>query len=144
MRVVRGLVAAGVFALGLGCAGLTDMGMQLADGNLDVSEGAEAKLPDGFPLPAPAGGALQTVVSAGLMGTSTQTAIYELPAGADLDAALEPYRALMEAEGMKVSTQTSDETRVVTGVKDQTTWTVTVTPQGEQAVVTLTVAIVGT
>ncbi len=144
MRGVRWLIVAGALGLGLGCSGLGEKGLELAGGELDVAEGADARLPEGFPLPPPPGGTLTTVVRAGLMGTSTVSAIYELDGGADLEVVLEPYAAVMEAAGMAVSTSTSDGTRVVSGTKDQATWSAVAAPRDGKVQVTLVLADVGT
>jgi hypothetical protein len=108
-------VLAVVVAASLACGG-----DQFARAILDaeVQEGASATLPADFPLTAPAGSTLSAVMKADLLGTSTVTAVFVLPAGDDGAAALEALAVEMEGKGLTVQ-RTPD---AVTGQKGGDNW----------------------
>jgi hypothetical protein len=110
----------GLALFAVGAASLACGGDQFARSvlNADVQEGGAATLPADFPLSPPAGATLSAVMKADLLGTSTVTAVFVLPAGADAKAALEAVAVEMEGKGMTVE-RSGDS---VTGHKDQDNW----------------------
>lgn len=109
------LVLGGVVAASLACGGDQFARSVL---NAEVQEGGTASLPADFPLSAPAGATLSAVMKADLLGTSTVTAVFVLPAGADAKAALEAVAVEMEGKGMTVE-RGGDS---VTGHKEKDNW----------------------
>lgn len=115
---MRGWWVAAVWVAALACGGAEP----LAEGLLgaDVKTGAEAALPADFPLDAPVGVTLHTVLTADLLGQHTVTAVFTLDPGTALDAVLGQVEAEMEAEGLsweragdRVSATTDDGVRIV-------------------------------
>jgi hypothetical protein len=114
----------------LGCAGMGEKVMEATDVDVDVevgdAAGGSAKRPDDFPLPEPAVGTLDNTASASMGGMKVTTLIYTLPADADLDALMAPYKAKMEELGYEITEQSTSDMRAIHGQKGQDALTATV------------------
>jgi len=114
----------------LGCAGMGEKVMEATDVDVDVqvSDGAGgggATRPADFPLPEPNVGTLDNTATASMGGMKVTTLIYTLPADADLEALMAPYKAKMEELGYQITEQSTSDSRLVHGMKGQDTLTAT-------------------
>ncbi len=129
MSVHRWMVVTGGWIVLLGCAGMGEKVMEATDVDIDVqvSDGAGggATRPADFPLPEPGVGTLDNTATASMGGMKVTTLIYTLPADADLDALMAPYKAKMEELGYQITEQSTSDSRMVHGMKGQDTLTAT-------------------
>jgi hypothetical protein len=133
---LRMMLVLTVVAGGLGCAGIGQKLMELSGSEIHV--GADAKHPDGFPLPPPEGGTITTSASVNFAGMETTTVMYEITT--ETIAVLEKYEQVMKDAGL-TTTRTSDSNgEVVTGTgTDRSNWTAMVGEQGGKKTLTLVV-----
>jgi len=129
MSVLRMVVGTGGVLAILGCAGMGEKVMEATDVDVDVqvSDGAGSPptRPADFPLPDPMVGTLDNTANASMGGMKVTTLIYTLPADADLDALMAPYKAKMQELGYEITEQSTSDSRLLHGMKGQDTLTAT-------------------
>jgi hypothetical protein len=124
------VVGTGGLVAVLGCAGMGEKVMEATDVDVDVQvsgdgAGGGATRPADFPLPEPAVGTLDNTATASMGGMKVTTLIYTLPADADLDALMAPYKAKMEELGYQITEQSTSDMRAIHGQKGQDALTAT-------------------
>lgn len=142
MRFRTLAAAALVLGFSLGCGSVGEQLLKATGAEMNVVSGADAKHPADFPLPPPAAGTIDSVISGSMAGMKMVTVTYLLgDGGPSDDELLAPYEQIVKAQGMDLQKSTQDGTVTVAGTRDngKTTWSATITRSDSQKVLALVV-----